>query len=215
MPLHGGMAVPDLQSHGAPDVKVVKMESYRILITSHPDASVRFWDISPHLLLLPTPLRFEYPGPLPHLTISLGTYLSHPDLAHLPLARLWETDRSKVVIKSIHLAREALECTITMVSGEIIVFKFAPGKTAGQRGGDELEELDAENPSDGYFPPVAISVPQASGDGGWVEEVLEIGHLARYNVDGFKPVAIFTPKRGEVIHCAISDIGECHRREFR
>ena len=215
MPLHGGMAVPDLQSHGAPDVKVVKMESYRILITSHPDASIRFWDISPHLLLLPTPLRFEYPAPLPHLTISLGTYLTHPDLAHLPLARLWETDRSKVIIKSIHLAREALECTITMVSGEILVFKFAPAKAGGQRGGDEMEELDADTPSDGYFPPVAMSVPETSGDGGWVEEVLEIGHLARYKVDGFKPVAIFTPKRGEVIHCAISDIGEFMKRKSK
>lgn len=207
LPIVGGMAVPDLQSHGAPDVKVVKMESYRIMITSHPDASIRFWDVSPHLLLLPTPLRFEYPGPLPHLTISLGTYLSHPDLSHLPLARLWETDRSKVVIRSVHLAREALECTVTMTTGEIIVFKFAQGKTSGRGNEDDLEELDVESPSDGYFPPQGVSVPETSGDGGWVEEVLEIGHIARLKVDGFKPVAIFTPKRGEVIQCAVSDIG--------
>lgn len=208
IPIHGGLAVPDLQSHGAPDVKVAKMESYRILITSHPDATIRFWDISPHLLLLPTPLRFEYPGPLPHLTISLGTYLSHPDLSHLPLAKLWEHDRSKVIIKSVNLAREALECMVTMVSGEIIVFKFAPAK-GKHPSGDDVEELDGEDgsPRDGYFPPV-MSVPlQESDPNEWVEEVLEIGHLARYKVDGFKPVAIFSPKRGEVIHCAVSDIG--------
>jgi hypothetical protein len=206
VPLQGGMAVPDLQSHGAPDVKVVKMESYRILVTSHPDATVRFWDISPHLLLLPTPLRFEYPGPLPHLTISLGAYLSHPDVAHLPLAKLWEHDRSKVVVKSVHLAREALECTITMITGEVIVLKFAAGKK-GRAGDDDIEELDEESPREGYFPPMGMPVPTQDPNE-WVEEVLEIGHLAKSKLDGFKPVAIFTPKRGEVTHCAVSDIGK-------
>lgn len=209
-PIHGGMAVPDLQSHGAPDVKVVKMESYRILITAHPDASIRFWDVSPHLLLLPTPLRFEYPGPLPHLTISLGTYLAHPDLAHLPLAKLWETDRSQVVIKSIDLAREALELTVTMMTGEIIVFKFGQAKSGVSRD-DDVEELEPDSPRDGYFPKMAVPESSATHDG-WIEEVMELGHLARLRTDGFRPVAIFTPKRGEVIRCAVSDIGECRTR---
>lgn len=213
--LHGGMAVPDLQSHGAPDVKVAKMESYRVLVTFHPDATVRFWDVSPHLLILPTPLRFEYPGPLPHLSISIGEYLKHPDVAHLPLAKLWETDRSKVRIKSVHLAREALECVITMSTGEIIVTKFGEGKKNASDD-DEIEQLDgghvhgegaleAKN-KDSYFPPQ--SPESADGNKGeWVEEVTEIGHLARWRQDGFKPVAIFTLKRGEAVRCAVSDIG--------
>ncbi|ORY35002.1 lethal giant larvae like, C-terminal-domain-containing protein [Naematelia encephala] len=207
-PVHGGMAVPDLQSHGAPDVKVVKMESYRILLTFHPDATVRFWDISPHLLLVPTPLRFEYPSPLPHLTISLGEYLKHPDIAHLPLAKQWEADRSKVRIKSVHLAREALECVITMISGEVIVTKFAEGKPGGRD--DDVEELEegAYDPKNEYFPQVLS--PGPSGSGGkseWIEEVTEIGHLAKRKEDGFKPVAIFTLKRGEAVSCAVSNIG--------
>ncbi|WWD20056.1 hypothetical protein CI109_104529 [Kwoniella shandongensis] len=209
IPLHGGMAVPDLQSHGAPDVKVAKLESYRILVTFHADATVRFWDASPHLLLLPTPLRFEYPGPLPHLTISLGEYLKHPDVAHLPLAQLWQTDRTKVKIKSVHLAREALECVITMVSGEVIVTKFGEAKGKA-RGEDDIEELDDEGgeKGDSYFP-VMPAQEEAGGSGGngWVEEVTEIGHLAKWKVDGFKPVAIFTLKRGEPLSCAVSDIG--------
>lgn len=209
LPIHGGLAVPDLQSHGAPDPKVTKMESYRILITSHPDASIRFWDVSPHLLILPTPLRFEYPSALPHLTVSLGSFLTHPDLSHLPLARLWASDRSQVIIKSVHLAREALECVVTMTTGEIIVLKFGSAKKGGERDEDDVEELHGEGePSkDGYFPNMGVAPPQV-GEGEWVEEVLEIGHLARWKVDGFKPVAIFTPKRGEVLACAISDIGE-------
>ena len=198
LPLQGGMAVPDLQSHGAPEVKVAKMENYRILITWHPDAMIRFWDISPHLLILPTPLRFEYPGPLPHLTINLGEYLTHPDLAHLPLARLWELDRSKVKVASVNLARESLECTIGMSTGEVIITKFHQGKGAAD------EDLDAEE--DGYFP--KHTLPSQNGGEGWVEEVTEVGHLAKMGSDGFKPVAIFTLKRGEATKSAVSDIGE-------
>lgn len=206
LPLQGGMAVPDLQSHGAPDVKVAKMESYRIFVTWHPDASVRFWDASPHLLLLPTPLRFEYPGPLPHLTISLGAYLKHPDVAHLPLAKLWQTDKSQVRIKSVTLARESLECTITMMTGEIIVTKFGQSKS-GAKDDDDVEELeDGDSVRDSYFPP-QTPVASTSRDE-WHEEVCEIGHLARWSEDGFKPVAIFTLKRGEPLACAVSDIGE-------
>ena len=208
IPLHGGMAVPDLQSHGAPDLKVAKLESYRILVTFHPDATVRFWDASPHLLLLPTPLRFEYPCPLPHLTISISEYLKHPDVAHLPLAKLWEDDRSKVRIKSVHLAREALECVITFSTGEVIVTKFGEGK-AGP--GDEVEELDGDEssgpPLDGYFPQTPVASSSAAPKNEWVEEVTEIGHLAKWKEDGFKPVAMITLKRGEVVACAVSDIG--------
>ncbi len=211
LPLLGGMAVPDLQSHGAPDVKVAKLESYRVMITIHPDATIRFWDASPHLLLLPTPLRFEYPGPLPHLTFSVGEYLKHPDIAHLPLAKLWGEDRSKVRIKSLHLAREALELTITFATGEIMVTKFGEAKS-GLRD-DDIEELAGDQgvpstPKDGYFPPqspvVSISLKKVE----WVEEVTEIGHLANWKEDGFKPVAIFTLKRGEAVSCAVSDIGK-------
>ncbi|ORX37991.1 lethal giant larvae like, C-terminal-domain-containing protein [Kockovaella imperatae] len=200
LPLRGGMAVPDLQSHGAPEVKVAKMENYRVLMTWHPDATVRFWDISPHLLLLPTPLRFEYPGPLPHLTISLGSILQHSDVAHLPIAKLWKTDRAKVRIASVHLAREALECTITMTTGEVIVTKFQDGD---ENAGDTEDLNDDEER--GYFP--RMNLPDSAEEEGYVEEITEIGHLAKTSMDGFRPVAIITLKRGEARKCAVSDIG--------
>ena len=204
LPLHGGMAVPDLQSHGAPDVKVAKMENYRVMITWHPDATVRFWDLSPHLLLLPTPLRFEYPGPLPHLTISLGDYLKHRDVTHLPLAKLWRDDPSKVRIKSVHLARDSLECTMTMMTGEVVIFKFKEAKS--DDGEDDAEGLnDDEDPS--YFPKMDMPELNKTGDKEWVEEVTELGHLAKGKTDGFKPVAIFSLKQGAVTQCAVSDIG--------
>ncbi|EIW71752.1 hypothetical protein TREMEDRAFT_27343 [Tremella mesenterica DSM 1558] len=210
LPIRGGMAVPDLQSHGAPEVKVTKMESYRLFVTWHPDACVRFWDASPHILVLPTPLRFEYPGPLPHLTISIGDYLKHPDLAHQPLAKLWQMDRSKVRIKSVHLTRESLECIITMVTGEVIVTKFGQAKV-GFMPEDEVEELDDETaPRESYFPPQTPKTPKTPNTSGtveWAEEMTEIGHLAKWAEDGFKPVALFSLRRGEPIACAVSDIG--------
>jgi syntaxin-binding protein 5 len=211
LPLYGGAAAPDLQSHGAPDVKVSKLESYRVLATYHADATVRFWDVSPHLLLLPTPLRFEYPGPLPHLTISIPEYLKGLDVAHLPLAKLWETDKSAVRIKSVHLAREALECVITMVTGEVVVTKFGESKKNAH---DDTEELD-DSPVDSYFPTNPASGMPSASKQEWIEEVTEIGHLAKWKHDGFKPVAIFTLKRGEAIACAVSDIGEsCAIRNY-
>lgn len=215
LPLRGGLAVPDLQSHGAPEVMVAKMESYRILVTYHADCTVRFWDASPHILILPTPLRFEFPNPLPHLTINIGNYLKHPHVSHLPLAQLWLNDRSKVRIKSVHLAREALECVITFMTGEVLVTKFQKAKTSTDderyqeimnREGDQV----AEENEGSYFPPQS----RQPGKNEWVEEVLEIGHLTKPKADGFKPVAIFTTKQGEPISCAVSDIGE-HTEEFR
>lgn len=205
VPVRGGMAVPDLQSHGAPDIKVIKMESYRILATWHADCTVRFWDISPHLLCLPTPLRFEYPNPLPHLTISIGEWLRHSDLVHLPIAKLWATDRSKVQIASVHLARESLECVITFVSGEVFVTKFAEAKAESvyeaNSVAEEDEDRDPASPRQDYFP-----VQPAQGHD-WVEEITEIQHLAKHTTDGFKPVAVLVVRRGEVVSCAVSDIG--------
>lgn len=211
VPLRGGLAVPDLQTPGGPDVKVVKMENYRVLATWHADATVRFWDISPHLLVLPTPLHFEYPAPLPHLTISVGKYLRHPDVAHLPLAKLWANDRTKVRIAGVYLARETLECVITLVTGEVVVTKFSEAKDTpitpqtpnfGDDNEDEAGEGPLPSPGEGYFPLV-------SPLDGWEEEVTEIDHLAKWNDDGFKPLVICTVRRGEVVACSVSDIGEC------
>ncbi|KAL7424902.1 Lethal(2) giant larvae sro7 [Cryptotrichosporon argae] len=174
LPIYGGLAVPDLQSQGAPDLKVLKMESYRVLVTHHPDATVRFWDASPHILVLPTPLRFEFPAPLPHLTISVGEYLKHPDVAHLPLAKLWATDRRQVRITGVHLARESLECVITLATGEVVVTKFGESKPAARGDGNEVEELELDGwagpaaapatpRSESYFPsPTYPGVPRAA-----------------------------------------------------
>ncbi|CAK9784876.1 unnamed protein product [Cutaneotrichosporon oleaginosum] len=203
VPLRGGLAVPDLHSAGAPDLKVAKMENYRVLATWHSDCTVRFWDISPHILLLPTPLVFEYPNPLPHLTIHVGRILRHRDVAHLPLAKLWATDRAKVQITGVHLARETLECVLTFATGEVLVAKFGEAKhTSHSMPSSPLspgmrEEDEDDAPTNGsYFPQQE-----------WVEELTEIGHMANWTTDGFKPVAICTVRRGAVVSCAVSDIG--------
>lgn len=199
VPLRGGLAVPDLQSHGAPDLKVIKMENYRLLATWHADCTVRFWDISPHTLVLHTPLRYEFPNPLHHLTINVGEWLRNSDVAHLPLAQLWAKERSKVQISAVHLARESLECVITFVTGEVIVTKFGEANADSPRH-RSIDEED-EDPHQEYFPP-------QSSENDYVDEVTEIDNFARWDTDGFKPVAIFTVKRGDIVSCAVSDIGE-------
>ncbi|BEI88387.1 uncharacterized protein CcaverHIS019_0111050 [Cutaneotrichosporon cavernicola] len=204
VPLRGGMAVPDLHSAGAPDLKVAKMENYRVLTTWHTDCTVRFWDISPHILVLPTPLHFEYPAPLPHLTIHVGSILRRPEVEHLPIAKLWATDRSKVQISGVHLARETLECVVLFTTGEVLVAKFGEARRSNRStpsspltpavGEDDGDADDAS--STGYFPQQE-----------WVEEVTELGQIANWTTDGFKPVALCTVRRGAVISCAVSDIG--------
>jgi syntaxin-binding protein 5 len=201
----GNLSVLGCELHSLPTPTFKRLISHSIEnegVEDEPDATVRFWDISPHLLLLPTPLRFEYPGPLPHLTISVGDWLRSPEVQHLPIAKAWVKDRSGVKIKSVHLAREALECTVTFTSGELLVTKFGEGK--GQA--PAREEVEEE---ESYFPKVEMPKNEmASLKQDWVEEVTELGDLATWTSDGFKPVALFTLKRGEVLQCAVSDIGE-------
>jgi hypothetical protein len=209
VPLRGGLAVPDLQSHGAPDVKVIKMECYRLLVTWHADCTVRFWDMSPHVLVLPTPLRFEYPNPMSHLTINIGEWLRHPDIAHLPLAQLWATDRSKVQVASVQLSRETLECVVTFVTGEVLVTRFDEATMDSEdshHGSVSVSQEDDEDRDMGYFP------PQPRTDIDYIDEITEIDQLANHTVDGFKPLALFAVKRGEVVSCAVSDIGEVAMR---
>ncbi|KAJ9102613.1 hypothetical protein QFC19_004722 [Naganishia cerealis] len=199
--LRGGMAVPDLVSANAPDPGVIKMENYRVLATYSADGCVRFWDISPHLLVLPTPLRFEYPAPLPHLTISIPNILRHPSLSHHPLAQLYRSDPSKVRITGVELAKQSLEVAITMQTGEVLMYKFGE---ANARLAINLPSQAHEEQS--YFP----TTPQgghAETRAEHVEELTSTAHLANWKADGFKPVTMLTTRRGHVVETALCDIG--------
>lgn len=197
LPLRGGIAVPDLSSPNAADPLAIKMEKYRILATWSPDGAVRFWDISPHILTLPAPLRFEYPAPLPHLTISVSHILSHPSLVDLPLAKLYKTKPEMVRITGVEMSRTSLECLVRMASGEVFVYKFAEGKAAAAGDRDPTENyFNQQSPTENHFP-----------SQGHFDEITRLGHLASTQADGFKPIMVLTTQQGAVLQTSLSEIG--------
>lgn len=185
--LKGGTAVPDLKSPNAPEPITIRLEKYRVLVTWSLDGAVRFWDVSPHILVLPSPLRFEYPSPLPHLTVSVSNILTHPSIAHTSLAQLYAKYPSRVRISGVRFATESNELAIIMHTGELIVYKF-------ERGTGRTEEP-------GYFP------EQAQDDGRTWEEIVSLDHLADNAQDGFKPKFMLDIKRGAIASVALSDVG--------
>lgn len=156
----------------------------------------RFWDISPHILVLPTPLRFEYPNPLPHLTVSLATILQHPSMSHLSLAQLYRSDPTKVRITGVELAKQSLELAIHLQTGEVLVYKF--GEADARLAMVEPTQIHTDA---SYFPPGAKKEEH-------VEELTSIAHLANWKSDGFKPATVLTTRRGPVVDLSMSDIGK-------
>lgn len=126
VPLRGGLAVPDLRSSGAPDPKL--HEGYRVMVSWHADATVRFHDVSPQLLLQ-VPLAFEFPNPLGHLTIDVARIL-----------RETHGDGPRPVVVDVALAAESLECAIALASGQVLVAKF------GEAEARQSSESPSESP---------------------------------------------------------------------
>ncbi len=141
--------------------------------------------------MLPSPLKFEYPSPLPHLTISIANVLKHPTLAHTPIARLYKEKPSAIKIASVTLSTGSLECMIAMSTGEVFLYKFAEAS------------LSSKEPEDYFMESQESEAGQAT-----VDEITNLSHLANPTADGFKPVMMLTAGRGQVVATAVSDIGE-------
>lgn len=255
VPLRGGLAVPDLRSAGAPDPN--QHDGYRIMVTCHADATVRFHDISSQLLLQ-VPLAFEYPNPLAHLTIDVAKILRETH---------GETGERCVIVDA-QLAPESLECCIALGSGQIIVAKFgeaseSPPSTLSSVESPIVEEPDPIGEKDlnsvksveekqkeptvnGHEKDAVESVAETLDTFGLEEledvsleedeeeapqlyrgwdgriddrplspepileppttQVISLGHLARWDVDSFRPVALFELS-GRVSALSLSDIG--------
>lgn len=160
-------------------------------------------------MVTPSPLRFEYPSPLPHLTISITNLIKHPSLRHLPIARLFKTNPTRVRITGIDIAQATLECLIHVESGEVFIHKFGTTKekppdfdnapVPNTAGTDQsyFEEAAGQDAYDGIADVDQIAEPLTS-----------TAHLANWRDDGFKPVTILTTRRGPVVASAMSDIGK-------
>lgn len=252
LPLRGGLAVPDLRSSGAPDPK--QHDGFRILVSWHADACVRFHDVSAQLLLQ-VPLAFEFPNPLAHLTIDVARVL-----------RETHGDGPKPVVVDAVLAPESLECAIALASGQVLVAKFGEAETRQSSESPSaspiVEEPASSDEKEAAVEKVTLEKPHENGAEepktvdavadqlddadlndeledvsleededeapalyrGWdgrvderspspeptpeppATQVVSLSHLARWDVDGFKPVALFELS-GRVSALSLSDIG--------
>ena len=126
-PLRGGKASGNEKSTAS---------GFKILVSLHLDLTIRFHDISDHLLVNPRAstsdldapppnLKSEYPRLLHHLTIDLKQVLSHPTAQHLDASRLYKARPWELELRSdISFAASALEVSVAFVTGDIIVSRF-------------------------------------------------------------------------------------------
>ncbi|KAG6335471.1 hypothetical protein ID866_3621 [Astraeus odoratus] len=115
--LHGGAAW--IHDARLTQSKLAKFQPRRLLVTIHHDARVRFYDVSPELLLgrEDSPMKMDFPHCLYHLVIDVSDVLADPQLYE-------NTPPIRPEVQSIQLAQEALECLVAMTSGEILVYRF-------------------------------------------------------------------------------------------
>lgn len=166
-------------------------------------ADCAFISQSSQLLVLPSPLTFEYPAPLPHLTVDIRALLRDKSLSHLPAAKQLAQDPASLAIRSVNLATSTLELAVTLSQGQVLYFQFGEAKPGHSDDDDDVDDfrLDQEDllPSHG-----GRHQQQTARK---MEEITSLAHLARWGSDGFKPVWIMDLNQGPVEACAVSDVG--------
>ncbi|KAI0363639.1 hypothetical protein BV20DRAFT_1057891 [Pilatotrama ljubarskyi] len=182
-PMKGGVAwSEDLEGH----IKLIKFQPRRILITHLRDLSVRFLDVSPHLLVSTgpdSPLSSSFPSPIPRLTIEHTPLLIDRSLglSNVAVSAKYDPRLLKERIEAVHFAPEALECVTVLRGGAVI-----------------LHRLDVPT-EDGPFG--ERSLPD--------EELVSLSHVRPRKGLRYSPVFGVKPHktRGLVTACALSDIG--------
>lgn len=99
--------------------KLSKYQPRRLLITIHGDASVRFHDISPQLLITTreSPMTKDFPETLVDLIINICDIFADPQLSKVNLPILPK-------IQSVQFTQESLECSIALETGEVLLYRF-------------------------------------------------------------------------------------------
>ncbi|OJT08434.1 hypothetical protein TRAPUB_617 [Trametes pubescens] len=184
LPIKGGLAWSE-----DPDgvMKLIKLQPHRMMITHLRDLSVRFLDVSPHLLVSTgpnAPHTSSFPSPIPRLTIELSPLLIDHSLG---LSRIqspsagYDPRLTTERIDAVHFVPEALECVTVLRSGAVILHKLDVPNTEGAFGQKSLP--DDELVSLSHIPPRAG---------------------LRYSpAFGVKP----HKTRGSVTACALCDVG--------
>ncbi|KAG7452249.1 WD40 containing snare-dependent exocytosis protein [Guyanagaster necrorhizus] len=118
LPLNGGFSWNDESN----DMKSSKFQPNRILITCHQNLTVRFYDISVQLLVAarPHPVQYDFPTPLPHLTMDLSFLVLDPWV----FKQISTTTTAPLSIQSVLFSSESLESAVVMSTGNVLVFRL-------------------------------------------------------------------------------------------
>ncbi|BGO90368.1 hypothetical protein NBRC10512_001797 [Rhodotorula toruloides] len=148
IPLKGGHASPLPRPNRRGPPPTSGDQPPRILITTHIDLSVRFSDVSTHVLWGRKPedssdprTEQDFPRPLRHLDIDVKAALADPRAAGLEAARLWKARPWELEIDKVELAEENLEVAISLSTGDVLVHRFAYGEVPREL---EQDRADAE-----------------------------------------------------------------------
>ena len=99
----------------------MQYQSPRLVVTTHYNLTVRFQDISAHLLKPDSPsVEKTFPNLLPDLTIDVTDVLVDPRVsAQIPNLILHQAR-----IDSVHLSRESFECAIVLQTGHAVIYRL-------------------------------------------------------------------------------------------
>lgn len=110
----------------------------RLLVTWHLDGTVRFSDVSPHLLLLATDdprhgpvLPTPFPAPFPHATISVRDNVLHTAVLGEPALRSLQRSPKHIHIADVQVAWESMEVSIRLVTGHVVHYAYAAASASG------------------------------------------------------------------------------------
>ncbi|KAG6829267.1 hypothetical protein H0H87_012084 [Tephrocybe sp. NHM501043] len=141
------------------NVAIWQFQPHRILITTHRDLTVCFDDTSAQILSAqrPTSLQSSFPDPYPDLTIDLRPVLLDPIVAN----RTSPTLIKYTQVDAVYFAIEALETTVLLNTGEIILYRLSgPRHPSAHRDAPDAELIILDHiSSDRGFSPYLMLVP--------------------------------------------------------
>ncbi|GAA5828420.1 hypothetical protein JCM11251_006237 [Rhodosporidiobolus azoricus] len=149
LPLHGGHAFPQPRpSRARGPAPSLSDQPPRFLVTAHTDLTVRFSDISNHLLWghrtgegSPPRIEHEFPRPLRHLDVDLKAALADPRAGDLAAARLWRERPWELELDKVDFAEDNLEVAVNTSTGDVVIFRLAYGERPADL---EFDRVNAE-----------------------------------------------------------------------
>ncbi|SJX63506.1 uncharacterized protein SRS1_14262 [Sporisorium reilianum f. sp. reilianum] len=176
--LAGGKASACLSGEGTDGIPdLLRSAKFRVLLTWHLDGTVRFYDASPHLLLMGKAdeddlrsqsalpriwLQQGFPSPLPHLTIDTRNLLRSQSMVGHPS---FDRARDRARVQDVHFAAEVLEATIALSTGQLVHWRFGFAQLSATEGiHEQVEEaIEREEAEQAHLTIPPVTNPRSAG----------------------------------------------------